>query len=98
MADDVSIFQKVLPWVASVVFGVGSGVGAAKVTMKNHQTRIAAAEKWIHDEGITKELHCIKCAKASAEATLATERIVNAAVENMSEKILTEMRRLHNQQ
>ena len=83
MADEISLIGKIGPWLASLVFGAGAGIGGAKVVIAGHEKRISALEKWTHDEGLTKEFHCVKCAKAQAEAALATERVVNAAMDRM---------------
>lgn len=95
MADEMSFLSRIGPWVASVVFGVGAGIGGAKSVISGHEKRITAVEDWCRTEGMTKELHCAKLQKAQSDNALSTERIINAANEKLAEKILTEIKGVH---
>ena len=95
MSDEITFWNRFLPWIGSVVFGAGAGIGGAKITLASHGRRIQDLENWTKNDGLTEKIHGFQCSKAQSDNALATERIINQACEKMSEKILDEVRSLH---
>ena len=82
MSDEVTFFQKVGPWILSVIFGIGSGVGAGRLVLRDHENRIKTVENSNHSEVLMKETHKTMCDLAQAQTEI---RFINLMDEKFNE-------------
>ena len=90
--------SKAWPWVLSTIFGMGAGIGSARVIAKNQEDRIQKVEKVLSSNMLTRNEHTLLCAKIHAETALQNKIIIDEALERLGDRLMEKIEKLHNKE